>query len=293
MSESSAVFILSHGRPDGVITARTLKNGGYTGRVYIVCDDEDPTLPAYQRRYGEQVLVFNKEEVASHVDVGDNFAGRRSDVFARYAIFVLARQLGVRFFVQLDDDYGSFYYRFKGDGKYGHTRVDNFDWLFARIFSFMATTPITCVALAQGGDFIGGASAKKTIGSKRKVMNTFFCDIERPFEFVGRLNDDVNTFTEAQRRGAAVFLTLLIAEVNQMPTQGQRGGMTEAYLDFGTYVKSFYSVMYAPSCVKVSVLRGGNGAGRGNHPRLHHAVTWDACAPCIVSSRHRKTRRSG
>ena len=30
--------------------------------------------------------------------------------------------------------------------------------------------------------------------------------------------------------------------------------MTELYLDAGTYVKSFYTVMYCPSCVVVSAM---------------------------------------
>ena len=36
-----AVFILTHGRPDNVITYNTLKKAGYTGDIYIVIDNED------------------------------------------------------------------------------------------------------------------------------------------------------------------------------------------------------------------------------------------------------------
>lgn len=40
----------------------------------------------------------------------------------------------------------------------------------------------------------------------------------------------------------------------QMQTQKNAGGMTETYLESGTYLKSFYSVMYAPSCVKLNTM---------------------------------------
>ena len=39
--DSFCVFILSHGRPDNVITLNTLRREGYTGPWYIVIDNED------------------------------------------------------------------------------------------------------------------------------------------------------------------------------------------------------------------------------------------------------------
>jgi len=41
--DSFAALILTHGRPDNVITERTLRRQGYTGRIVFVLDDEDKT----------------------------------------------------------------------------------------------------------------------------------------------------------------------------------------------------------------------------------------------------------
>ena len=41
LNKNYAVFILSHGRPDNVITYQTLRKCGYTGRIFIIVDDED------------------------------------------------------------------------------------------------------------------------------------------------------------------------------------------------------------------------------------------------------------
>ena len=111
-------------------------------------------------------------------------------------------------------------------------------------------------------------------------MNTFICDVDRPFQFSGRINEDVNTYTALQRRGG-LFLTIMSAQVTQKQTQSNSGGMTDLYLDSGTYVKSFYSVMYAPSCVKVSDMGD-------THRRIHHAVNWNAAAPKIIRALHKK-----
>jgi hypothetical protein len=72
-----------------------------------------------------------------------------------------------------------------------------------------------------------------------------------------------------------IFFTMSQISLNQVLTQKAKGGMTEAYLESGTYVKSFYSVMYSPSNVKVKMM------GRSNR-RLHHAIKWKNTVPMIL-----------
>ena len=70
--EEFVVFILCHGRPNDVLTWETLNRHGYTGKKYIVCDDEDKTLDGYINKFGkENVLIFNKEEVKKQFDTMD------------------------------------------------------------------------------------------------------------------------------------------------------------------------------------------------------------------------------
>lgn len=102
------------------------------------------------------------------------------------------------------------------------------------------------------------------------------------------LNEDVNTYTCEQRKGLS-FLTILAAQLIQKTTQANAGGMTELYIDSGTYVKTFYSIMYAPSCVKVSDLSSPQNGNPG-HNRIHHKVNWNAAAPLILQEHHKKQR---
>ena len=48
MRDDFAAFVLSHGRPDDVVTVASLKRSGYSGRLFVVVDDEDPTLDRYR-----------------------------------------------------------------------------------------------------------------------------------------------------------------------------------------------------------------------------------------------------
>ena len=62
MRDDFCAFILTHGRPDKVLTYRTLRRAGYTGKIFIVVDDEDKTRNQYMAEFGEQVLVFSKAD---------------------------------------------------------------------------------------------------------------------------------------------------------------------------------------------------------------------------------------
>lgn len=71
--------------------------------------------------------------------------------------------------------------------------------------------------------------------------------------------------------------------LEQVQTQKQKGGMSEQYLDSGTFLKSFYSVMCCPSCVTVNMMGGSK-----NNMRLHHNVSWNNCTPKIISDKYKK-----
>jgi len=285
------VLILTHGRPNNVLTIRALKEAGYTGPVLFVVDDKDKTIPEYQRKFGkDRVLVFSKDEVAKTTDQGDNFLSQTAITYARNVSFRLAKEAGYRYFIQLDDDYMAFYWRFDDEARYGHWRIRDIDVLFNGLVGFLAATPFLSVAISQGGDHIAGALSKKTVGTRRKAMNSFVCDAQRPFQFSGKMNEDVNTYTALQRRGGA-FLTFMAAQVNQKMSQLGEGGMSGIYADAGTYVKSFYSVMYAPSCVVVAPLKGNARSVDQKDPgsRIHHRVYWNHAAPKIVPERLKRT----
>lgn len=278
MSERDyAVIILTYGRPDRVLTINTLRNHGYTGRIYLLCDTSDKRLEEYKERYGDDVLVFSKDDYEDKFDKMDNFGRRNVVVYARNAVYDAARSVGLRYIIVLDDDYTSFYYRVGPNYEYIAHMVKQLDGVFDACFDFLKVSKIKTLCCAQGGDFIGGAeneslSIKKI--PKRKAMNVFFFDIENPMEFMGTINEDL-TASVAEGLAGNVVLTTPLFNIVQVNTQQNAGGLTDIYMDFGTYVKSFYSVMMAPSAVKISLM------GRVDL-RLHHHVSWNYCAPKIL-----------
>ena len=289
MREDFCVFILTHGRPDRVHTYDTLMKSGYTGKVYIVIDDEDKTAEEYRKRFGDKVLQFCKEEWAAKTDEGDNFQHRKAIVYARNACWDLAKQVDCRYFVQFDDDYTALLLRRDSDGEYvqGVVRM-NIDGLLTIMLEFYEVIPATAIAMSQGGDHIGGGGIAGKGGAqrslRRKCMNSWFCDTEKPFLFFGHMNEDVSAYVTYGHRGQ-LFLTSMQAMLQQMPTQVTPGGMSDLYLESGTYTKSFYTVMAAPSCVKIGLM--GNPPGSPNS-RIHHKINWHKAVPKILDEQHRK-----
>ena len=91
MRNDFAVFILTHGRPDNVITYDTLKRMNYKGKTYIVIDNEDKTAEEYFKKFGkENVVVFDKVKISKEFDTIDNCEERRTVVYARNACFNIA-----------------------------------------------------------------------------------------------------------------------------------------------------------------------------------------------------------
>lgn len=283
MRNDFAIFILSHGRAKTMKTLTTIKNCGYKGKWYIICDDEDKTINEYYDLYGkENVIVFDKERQNKLCDTMDIKSRKKNVIlFARNVCFEIAQNLGLTYFLELDDDYIEFRERYEKNGTLSSRFVLDFDSICEAMIDFLETSGALTIAFAQMGDFIGGLDCsmfKQRL--TRKCMNSFFCKVDRPFQFIGRINEDVNTYCLLGTQGKLLFTVADIA-LNQIDTQQGSNGMTTTYLDGGTYVKSFYSVIACPSCVQVSEM----GV---NHKRFHHLVNWENCLPKILSDRYRR-----
>ena len=273
-----AVIILTHGRHDRVYTFDSLRRSGYTGEIYLLCDDEDKQLELYKEKYKDNVLVFSKDKYAGTFDKMDNFGNKSCVVYARNAVWDFAKKLGLKYFIVVDDDYTM--YRFRIDNNQ-HYRTDiqikNMDSVFSAYIDFMDKTDIDTICFAQDGDYIGGFSNSKISGGYkpyRKMMNLYFFRTSRKMEFKGTINEDLTSSITEGVLGK-IIITCMLTSLLQKETQSNAGGLTDIYLELGTYVKSFYSVIAAPSCVKVALMGD-------KQMRLHHAVTWKNAVPKII-----------
>lgn len=276
------VFILTYGRGDNVVTYQSLRKAGYNGRIVMVCSDDDKQLPKYKEKYGEDVVVFSKEDYVEGYDLMDNFGERRAILFARNACFDIAERLGYEYFIEMDDDFTAFNYRVPQGRILRAFPIKSISNIFQLYFTYMEAIGANTIAFAQPGDFIGGAGNvfPQRIMSRRKVMNLFFLTTKRRFKFSGMMNEDVTTYTTLGSRGE-LFLTVPHCTLTQQISQKSSGGMSEYYKDGGTYQKTMYSIMSHPSSIRIREM--------GWHfRRIHHNINWNRTVPRIIREEYKK-----
>lgn len=289
MRDDFGILIITHQRPHDQSTLKMLERKGYTGKWWLVIDDEDPTADEYHKLYGDRVLVFSKTEIGKSFDEGDNFHDHRAGVYARNACWEFARQFGLKYYIQIDDDIRSFQYRRFGtkDGvyRYASWRALRLDLVFAAMVRFMENTPTLGLSVSIGGDRIGGVHnvnfGQGKILLKRKPMGMWLVATDRQFSFIGRMNDDVNTYMTLGNRGG-LFFSYSGFQIDGAPTQQTEGGMHDIYAAAGTYQKAFYTIMMGPSYSTIRKM------GRFDF-RHHHAIKWNNALPKIVSEELRRT----
>ena len=284
MRDNFAVFILTHGRANIVSTMKQLEYGHYSGRWYMILDNEDDQKEQYEKNFGkEHVIVFDKRAAYQRADTMDNFNDRRAIIYARNESWRIAKELGLDYFLMLDDDYRELSWRWENDGHLMTRKIKYLDPVFESMLDMLDSTGAATVCFAQGGDFVGGVNGGRfKKGLIRKGMNSFFCRTDRPLEFRGTKNEDVVTYTTLGSRGE-LFLSVTRVCVVQEATQSKKGGMSAAYKEGGTYLKSFYAVMSMPSAVQVAVMYT-------SHFRIHHRISWENCVPLILNEKWRKER---
>lgn len=289
--EGFAIFIMVHGRPNKDWTYRTLRRNGYTGKIYLVGDNLDETIDEYKKvwnpilsKHGNELIVFDKEKAREGLDAGDNSGDLRSTLYSSNKIRDLAKERNLDYYMIMCDDYDGFRFRFDDLDNYNTSKnCRSLDKVIGSMLKLMKSSEqITTIAFAQGGDFVGGAGSAmaKNKTMRRKAMNSFLCSTKRPFKFMGRMNEDVTTYVNLGGRGY-LFFTIPQLCIDQMGTQQESGGLTDLYKAYGTYVKSFFSIMYNPSCVRLGIL------GK-NHKRIHHKIMWKNAVPKLLSQDHKK-----
>lgn len=141
MRDDFAVFILTHGRADNIVTARMLKKTNYTGKVYFIIDDEDEQQEQYKELFGkDSVIVFNKQEAYDRADTMDNFNNHSAIIYARNESFRIAKKLGLKYFLMLDDDYRDIFFRYPGGpegDKLKSKKITNMDRIFEAMIQFL------------------------------------------------------------------------------------------------------------------------------------------------------------
>lgn len=268
--------ILCWKRPQALFTLKYLKQMNYDGKIFFAIDNGDPTKEEYiQAAKKNKIDYFTFDKDTEVSDQMYNTKLKSGAVCTRKIVENIIREKGYRFFCVLDDDYVQF--MFYNRKKVGKKSLEKLIDIYCDILDKVPY--VSVMSLAQNGETVAGTEEfYKKSKFKLKAMNYWFCDVNKPVEYAGIMNDDVNAGILLSKYGN---FSVQYGGVVIQQAQQKSGGMKDIYAEKSAmYQKAMFSIMLAPSFVKLNYLHCY--AGGGDSSRIYHNIQRKYAYPYIV-----------
>lgn len=272
-----AIIIKSHQRANTQLTYETLKRTGYTGRIYIVIDDEDEQLELYKQKYGDIIKVFNKDEMLKITDTVDNFKNKNNALLPAAYCKILADELKLDYYIIIDDDIEDIRERFEENRQLKGRDIKNLDKIIELFIEYMENANISCLSFGNQGGYIGGLNGKFKNGMGRNNNQNFLLKTKDNIKFLGTRNEDFNMVATYSKIGKLIFEIYKIG-ISSPERGSNEGGLQQDYEQAGFYTANFYSIIVAPYCCKIGM--------RNNKITLKR--NWERFAPKVLSEVYKK-----
>lgn len=246
------LFIISHERADRVETYSMFRNAGYTGRICIVLDSEDSEIDKYHERFkNDELFIYDKEQWREYTEVCSRVNGCAT--YARNAVEWCAKQEKLRAFIVADDDLLRLRFRYDDNGVLRSTAIkSNLDEIINTYIDFIVDLDIACVSFGTANSYMRGLT-QESISNNRLPFNCFFRNNAYDWTWKSEIYEDaVTSILESWNGDFAMQLPFIQCDMAQMDV-GAKGGMTDVYMSISNYEKNMPVLLYAPSCVKLSL----------------------------------------
>lgn len=273
-----AVFIITHGRADRVETYDTLRRCGYTGRIFIVVDNEDTQLSKYLIRFND-VLVFNKQMRINATDTIMSTDIRSSAVFARNTVEHYAKHFGLHAFAVFDDDITSLRYRWiEGSVIKSKSISCNMDSIFELYSDFIIQSDITATSFMDVMFYVNGVQGiDDRICKSRYFYQIYIRNTSHDVEWLGIMNEDHITEIITASRGkfwwALPYITYDAVNMDKL-----EGGNKSNYEKLSSFKRSFLATVVSPNSCGLRVVKD----------KFKIKNIPDNCTPKVISSRYKK-----
>lgn len=277
MREDFAVFIISHERADRVETYDMLRDAGYTGKIYVVVDDEDVEFNQYKRRFGDYLLKYSKMVYRDITEVCTKVNGCAT--YARNAVEDIAKLLNLKAFMVADDDLLRLRYRYDDNGILRSLAIkSNLDAIIDAYLEFILDNGVACVSFGTANIYMKGIKPE-VVSNNRIPFNCFIRNAEFRWTWKADIYEDaVTSILESWNGDFAMQLPFVQCDMCPMDA-GAKGGMTGIYTSISNYEKNFPVLIYAPSCVRLGIGKRSfiySTITKNAFPKLVSAHTVDA-----------------
>lgn len=277
MRDDFAIFILTHGRARDQKTLDMLKGCGYSGKYYLIIDDLDDQGDDYKELYGDHVVVFDKMKIYEETDTASCEEYLKCILYARNFSEKFARELGLKYFMMLDDDIRALVFRYPEDGSQKTQHIESdIDELLEAFIEFAESGSIACVSFGTQVTYVKGIKVFDSL--PRRCFQTFLRKVDIPIEWRSVMNEDYVTSFHDGKTGT-LFLEVPKVQIYSVDVGENTNGMQETYERMNEYVRSFFAPMIVPSAFIVNIKP---------HKTVIQSRGVQFAAPCIISSRWKK-----
>lgn len=283
MRNNFAVFICTHGRPSTQYTRDSLIRCGYTGKIYLVLDDTDPTIQQYIDIYGtDSLVVFDKNHYinSDKYDNGTNAPKFKCIVYAKRAVEDIAKSMGYNHFAIADDDMTDFTIRFPTDEKLATYKIHDLDSILD-IYCDIACGPVAGVGFGYITSYLVGKSAFEypSLSSRKLPYQFVIRNGKIPVIWESWFAEDDITELQSSYIGN---IWLSIPHIKQVTkTIGDisgEGGMADIYKQNDTFKLNFNILKCCPQRTYFTYRKGKPVISRKT----------DSCFPKLISDVYRK-----
>lgn len=274
------ILIPSYHRPYNIKTAKYfLKKGWDPKKIHIVIDDEADDRVDYENEIellGCNLHIFNMAEARARFDyVHRPSVSRRSAGQARNMFYDLVKDLGIDFYLVIDDDTTNYQvrpYAVYTRSASGEDLVNVFD----AIKEFMLKRKIGVFGLSQTGDMFAVPYLNVL---RNKVMNTTFINTKYIYRGERGIQDnDTSQFVGIMNEGyftGSLASGLVLA---QTASAKQDGGLTDLYRENKLLNKSLVTPIQFPTAIHAEKQQKNGG-------RLHHKINARYLYPKILKGK--------
>lgn len=225
MRDDFAIFILTNGRADDQKTLNMLKDTGYTEKWFLIIDDLDEQLNKYKEKYGEHIIIFDKNAAWEITDTFHNEKMLKAVVFPRNVVFQAAKERGIKYFAMCDDDISRLNYKhIKGDKLITKKITSRADNILESYVKYTEKAKITVLGMCEDGVFIGGANQIAKNGYTPSIGKFIFFRTEDEVKYRGLYYEDNIATYDIPLRGKISFSPTIISTVSQVDTRKTVGG---------------------------------------------------------------------
>lgn len=282
MRDDFAVFICTHGRPDKQLTLDYLLSAGYTGKYYLVLDDQDETIQQYIDNYGpEHLLVFDKNHYINTTEVGSNNPPFKCIVYAKNAVEDIARDMNLSAFMVSDDDNLKLRYRYPEKDKLKTLDVKhNLDSVFEAYIDVMLESHMTATAFGFAQFYFAGSGSfsPERFQKLRVPYNMVFRNASIPIKWKSAFGEDIVTALMYEKTGQ-FWTALPYVQIETEPVgKAVSGGMASTYQSMNSMKLAMYDFMFLPTATRPYYYKG----------KFMASIKREQAFPKLISSSYRK-----